>query len=53
MKAKKFLKNSNYPIVVKADNLALKGVYICKNYMEAETAVEIFDENWKSRKYSY
>ncbi len=39
--AKEFLENSNYPIVVKADNLASgKGVYICKNYTEAETAVE-------------
>ena len=42
--AKKFLKSSNYPAVIKADNLASgKGVYICKNYSEAETAVdEIF-----------
>ncbi len=44
LKAKKFLKNSNYPLVVKADNLASgKGVYICKNYTEAMLAVkEIF-----------
>jgi len=36
-----FLNNSNYPIVVKADNLASgKGVYICKDNTEAKTAVE-------------
>ena len=30
--AKKFLKKSNFPIVIKADNLASgKGVYICNN----------------------
>ena len=39
--AEDFLNNSNYPIVVKADNLASgKGVYICKNNTEAITAVE-------------
>ena len=43
--AKNFLKNVNFPIVVKADNLAAgKGVYICKNSNEANVAVdEIFD----------
>ncbi len=43
--SKKFLKNSNYPIVIKADNLASgKGVYICKNEYEANVAVdEIFN----------
>ena len=43
--AKEFLKNTNYPIVVKADNLASgKGVYICENRTEALNAVkEIFD----------
>ena len=43
--AKKFLENSNYPTVIKADNLASgKGVYICKNIKEADIAVnEIFD----------
>ena len=43
--AKNFLKNVNFPIVVKADNLAAgKGVYICKNSNEAFFAVdEIFD----------
>jgi phosphoribosylamine--glycine ligase len=41
LSAKEFLKNSNYPIVVKADNLASgKGVYICNNYTEADLAVE-------------
>ena len=40
-----FLKNSNYPIVVKADNLASgKGVYICNNKNESFSAInEIFD----------
>ena len=38
--AKKFLKNSNFPIVIKADNLASgKGVYICNNKDEAEIAI--------------
>ena len=41
----KFLNNSNFPIVIKADNIASgKGVYICKNFNESEIAVnEIFD----------
>ena len=39
--AKKFLKSSNYPIVIKADNLASgKGVYICNNEKESFLAVE-------------
>ena len=39
--AKKFLNETNYPIVVKADNLASgKGVYICKDEIEALNAVE-------------
>ncbi len=40
-----FLKNSNFPIVIKADGLAAgKGVYISKNFSEAKQAVnEIFD----------
>jgi phosphoribosylamine---glycine ligase len=44
-KANIFLKDSNYPIVVKADGLAAgKGVYICKNQLQAIEAVnEIFD----------
>ena len=43
--AKEFLENTNYPIVVKADNLASgKGVYICENKTDALNAVkEIFD----------
>ena len=43
--SKNFLKNVNFPIVVKADNLAAgKGVYICKDSNEANAAVdEIFD----------
>ena len=43
--SKKFLNNSNFPTVIKADNLASgKGVYICKNINEANIAVnEIFN----------
>ena len=43
--SKKFIKNSNFPIVIKADNLASgKGVYISNNLKEANIAVdEIFD----------
>ena len=43
--AKKFLKSSNFPTVIKADNLASgKGVYICNNENEAIVAInEIFD----------
>ena len=43
--AKKFLDNSKYPIVIKADNLAAgKGVYICKEKRDSLTAIdEIFD----------
>ena len=43
--SKEFLKNSNYPTVIKADNLASgKGVYICNNESEAHIAVdEIFN----------
>ena len=41
----KFLKDCNYPIVVKADGLAAgKGVYICENKDESDLAVtEIFN----------
>ena len=44
-KAKNFINNSIFPVVVKADNLASgKGVYICHNKDEAETAIdEIFN----------
>ncbi len=39
--AKMFLKNSNFPKVIKADNLAAgKGVYICNNEIEGKTAIE-------------
>ena len=39
--AKKFLKKTVFPIVIKADNLASgKGVYICEELNEAITAVE-------------
>ena len=40
-----FLKDANYPIVVKADGLAAgKGVYICENQLQAMDAVnEIFE----------
>ena len=43
--AKKYLINTNYPTVVKADNLASgKGVYICNNKNEAHIAIdEIFN----------
>ena len=44
-KANIFLKDSSYPIVVKADGLAAgKGVYICENQLQAMDAVnEIFE----------
>ena len=39
--AKNFLKNCDFPIVIKADGLAAgKGVYISQNYLEASDAVE-------------
>jgi phosphoribosylamine--glycine ligase len=39
--AKKFLENSKYPNVIKADNLASgKGVYICHNENESNVAIE-------------
>ena len=43
--AKKFLENSKYPNVIKADNLASgKGVYICNNENESNVAIdEIFN----------
>ena len=43
--AKKFLQKTNYPIVIKADNLASgKGVYICNDLNNASIAVdEIFN----------
>ena len=43
--ATKFLEKTNYPTVIKADNLASgKGVYICNDNSEAHIAInEIFD----------
>ena len=43
--SKKFVEKSIFPIVIKADNLASgKGVYICNNLVEANTAIdEIFN----------
>ena len=39
--AEKFLKTTNHPLVIKADNLASgKGVYICNNEEESSLAVE-------------
>ncbi len=45
MDSNNFIKNSNFPIVIKADNLASgKGVYICNNQDEAYIAIdEIFN----------
>ena len=47
-----FLKNSKFPIVIKADGLASgKGVYISKNLFEAKEAVnEIFDGKFGNAK---
>ena len=44
IEAQKFLINSKYPIVIKADNLASgKGVYICENQEQSNEAIkEIF-----------
>jgi phosphoribosylamine--glycine ligase len=44
-KSKEFIKKSNFPIVIKADNLASgKGVYICTTNIEANIAIdEIFN----------
>jgi len=40
-KAIKYLKTANYPIVLKADGLALgKGVLICKTFEEAKSGIE-------------
>ena len=43
-KAKEFCDKNNYPLVIKSDNLAAgKGVYICNNKKESNTAInEIF-----------
>jgi len=44
-KSKEFIKKTNFPIVIKADNLASgKGVYICTTNIEANIAIdEIFN----------
>jgi len=40
VKAKEYIENRNYPLVVKADGLALgKGVIICQNQQEARDAI--------------
>lgn len=42
-KAKKYLKNCNYPIVIKADGLAAgKGVVICENLNTALETIDLF-----------
>ena len=43
--AKEFLRKSNFPTVIKADNIAAgKGVYICNDEIESNIAVnEIFN----------
>ena len=50
-KAKNYLKNIKYPIVVKADGLAAgKGVMICENQTEAEYAIEkLFNSTHSNR----
>jgi len=47
-----FIKNANFPIVVKADGLASgKGVYICENKNEAKNAIkEIFNGKFGNAK---
>jgi phosphoribosylamine--glycine ligase len=47
-----FVKNTKFPIVIKADGLASgKGVYICENYIEAESAIhEIFNGKFGAAK---
>ena len=44
-KAKQFIKNTKYPLVIKADGLASgKGVYICQNKKDSTVAIkEIFE----------
>jgi len=45
-KAHKYCKTAKYPIVVKADGLALgKGVIICKNFADAENALKDMMQN--------
>ena len=46
VESKNFLRETNYPTVVKADNLASgKGVYICNNEAEGDSVDEIFVVN--------
>ena len=51
-KAIDFLKNCNFPLVVKADGLAAgKGVYICKTKLQSEIAIkEIFEGKFGNTK---
>ncbi len=50
--AKKFLISTNFPVVIKADNLASgKGVYICNNNQDGNSAIdEIFDGKFGNTK---
>jgi phosphoribosylamine--glycine ligase len=50
--SKKFIEKTNFPIVIKADNLASgKGVYICNDKEETYSAIdEIFDGKFGSAK---
>lgn len=46
--AKKYVSTSKYPLVIKADGLALgKGVFICENEIEAVKAISIIMEDKK------
>ena len=50
--AEEFAKNSKYPLVIKADNLASgKGVYICNNFIDSKLAInEIFEGKFGNAK---
>ena len=40
--AKEYIRNKNYPCVIKADGLAAgKGVFICNDPIEAEAALNL------------
>jgi len=47
-----FVKDTKFPVVIKADGLASgKGVYICENYIQAESAIhEIFNGKFGAAK---